>query len=139
MRRFLAQCLAKKRRWAVVVMRGFVKGFLARNQPINDANKKFISFVRYQYLIRLTKQLPKSVMDKSWPNAPESCIEVVLYFQNISHVKKKYLKISLKFQTNEILRKMYMQHMVGRYCKSMSPARRRQFEMKVLAESVFEG
>lgn len=115
-RRFLAQCLAKKRRWAVVVMRGFVKGFLARNQPINDANKKFISFVRYQYLIRLTKQLPKSVMDKSWPNAPESCIE-----------------------TNEILRKMYMQHMVGRYCKSMSPARRRQFEMKVLAESVFEG
>ena len=75
-RRFLAQRQIKKRRWAIVVMRGFVKGFLTRNQPENEANKKFLCFVRYQYLIRLTKQLPKSVMDKSWPSAPESCTEV---------------------------------------------------------------
>lgn len=68
-------------------MRGFVKGFLTRNQPENEANKKFLCFVRYQYLIRLTKQLPKSVMDKSWPSAPESCTEVgciiiSLYLEN---------------------------------------------------------
>lgn len=28
--------------------------------------------------------------------------------------------------------------MVGRYCKNIAPARKRQFELKVLAEAVFK-
>lgn len=44
----------------------------------------------------------------------------------------------LLMQANNILRAMYMQWMVGRYCKSLSPSRRHQFEMKVLAEAVFK-
>lgn len=38
-----------------------------------------------------------------------------------------------------MLRPLYMQWMAGRYCKTISASRRRQFEMKVLAESVFKG
>ena len=78
-RRFLAQRLAKKRRWATMVLRQFIHGFMERNQTLNEANKKFLGFVRFQYLMRLTKQLPKSVMDKSWPDAPGSCVEVFIY------------------------------------------------------------
>ncbi len=33
---------------------------------------------------------------------------------------------------------MHVQWMAGRYCKMISPPRRRQFEMKVLAEAVFK-
>lgn len=75
-RRFLAQCQAKKRRWAVAVLRQFVNGFKNRNESPNEANAKFLVYVRYQYLLRLSKQLPKSVLDKSWPDAPGSCQEV---------------------------------------------------------------
>jgi hypothetical protein len=31
-----------------------------------------------------------------------------------------------------------MKWMVGRYCKNIAPARKRQFELKVLAEAVFK-
>lgn len=34
---------------------------------------------------------------------------------------------------------MHMQWLAGRYCKMLSPPRRRQFEVKVLAEAVFKG
>jgi hypothetical protein len=33
---------------------------------------------------------------------------------------------------------MHMKWLVGRYCKNIVPARKRQFEMKVLAEAVFK-
>ncbi|XP_045023570.1 LOW QUALITY PROTEIN: unconventional myosin IC-like [Daphnia magna] len=114
-RRFLAKRLAAKRRSAVAVIRRFIVGFMKRNEPMGSDNEKFLGFVRHQYLLRLAKQLPQSIMDKSWPDAPASCQEA-----------------------NNILRAMYMQWMVGRYCKSLSPSRRHQFEMKVLAEAVFK-
>jgi myosin-1 len=75
-RRFVAKRRADKRRWAVQVIRQFINGFMKRNEPLNSANEKFLGFVRFHYLMRLTKQLPKSVMDKSWPDAPGSCQEV---------------------------------------------------------------
>lgn len=34
---------------------------------------------------------------------------------------------------------MHMQWMAGRYCKNLSPPRRRQFELKVLCEEIFKG
>lgn len=114
-RRFVAKRRADKRRWAVQVIRQFVNGFMKRNEPLNSANEKFLGFVRFHYLMRLTKQLPKSVMDKSWPDAPGSCQEA-----------------------NNLLQSMYMKWMVGRYCKNIAPARKRQFELKVLAEAVFK-
>ena len=75
-RRFIAKRRADKRRWAIQVIRQFINGFMKRNESLSSANEKFLGFVRFQYLMRLTKQLPKSVMDKSWPDAPGSCQEV---------------------------------------------------------------
>ncbi|KAK2710802.1 hypothetical protein QYM36_012099, partial [Artemia franciscana] len=67
-RKFLAKRRAQKRRWAVAVIRGFIQGFIARNETPSDANKRFLQFVRFQYLLRLSKQLPKSVLEKDkWP------------------------------------------------------------------------
>ncbi|XP_046657965.1 unconventional myosin IC-like [Daphnia pulicaria] len=114
-RRFLAKRRANKRRWAVQVIRHFINGFMKRNEPLNSANEKFLGFVRFHYLMRLTKKLPESIMDKSWSDAPASCQEA-----------------------NDVLRSMYMKWMVGRYCKNIAPARKRQFELKVLAEAVFK-
>lgn len=115
-RRFLAKRRADRRRWAVSVVRTFIKGFMARNETASEANAKFHSFVRCQFLLRLSKALPQSVLDKSWPGAPVICEE-----------------------PNEILRELYMKTMVRRYCKGMSPPRRRQFELKVMAEQIFRG
>lgn len=72
----MAKRRAEKRRWAVTIVRGFVKGFIARNEDANDTNRKFLSFVRYHYLLRLSKNLPTSVLDKKWPDAPGSCKQV---------------------------------------------------------------
>ncbi len=82
-RRFVAQRQAKKRRWAAMILRQFIHGFMKRNETPNVANEKFLGFVRFHYLMRLTKQLPKSVMDKSWPNAPGSCVEVLALSYNV--------------------------------------------------------
>lgn len=77
-RRFLAKREAEKRRWAVSIVRQFIKGFIHRNEEPNEANAKFLMFVRHQYLIRLAKQLPKSFRDKTWPGAPKSCQQVII-------------------------------------------------------------
>lgn len=71
--------MAKKRRWAAAILRQFINGFINRNEAPNEANAKFLMFVRHQYLLRLSKQLPKSVLDKSWPDAPVSCQEVTTF------------------------------------------------------------
>ena len=79
-RRFLAKRRADRRRWAVSVVRTFIKGFMARNETASEANAKFHSFVRCQFLLRLSKALPQSVLDKSWPGAPVICEEVTVIF-----------------------------------------------------------
>lgn len=60
----------------------YIKGFMLRNEPECDENRGFIHFTRYNYLIRLRDNLPKSVLDKRWPSAPKLVQEVsVLHAQ----------------------------------------------------------
>lgn len=51
---------------------------MARNQESGEANAKFLQFVRYQFLLRLAKALPNTILrhDQKWPGAPKSCAEV---------------------------------------------------------------
>lgn len=49
---------------------------MLRNEPECEENKGFIHFTRYNFLIRLKDNLPKSVLDKSWPEAPRLVKEV---------------------------------------------------------------
>jgi len=56
----------------------FIKGFITRNSEENEANKKFLQFVRYHFLLRLSKALPNVILkhDKLWPAAPPAASQV---------------------------------------------------------------
>ncbi|OQR80341.1 myosin-IB-like [Tropilaelaps mercedesae] len=72
-RRQQAQRELERRRAAVDVIRRFIKGFITRNEPENEINKKFMQQMRAEYLRRLANHLPKSILDNSWPAAPLIC------------------------------------------------------------------
>lgn len=100
-RKVLAIRALEKRRWAVAVIRNFVKGFITRNDAPNKFNRwvrasaifvilithltndlytsfctQFLVQVKVEWLKKMAKKLPTSVLDNSWPPAPASCREV---------------------------------------------------------------
>ncbi|GLH09491.1 Unconventional myosin IC [Gryllus bimaculatus] len=115
-RRFLAKRDAERRRKAAQVIRRFIEGFITRNGPETPINKEFIEIAKAQYLIRLSKDLPKSVLDNSWPPCPVSCKEA-----------------------SEHLRKFHKLWLAKKYRDNLKPQDKKQFEMKILAESLFKG
>ena len=52
----------------------FILGFITRNEEVNEKNARFQQLVKCEWLTRLSKSLPKSVLDKSWPPVPCSCV-----------------------------------------------------------------
>ncbi|XP_067934341.1 unconventional myosin-Ic-like [Watersipora subatra] len=114
-RRVMARRLLEKRKWAVQVIRKYIKGFMLRNEPECEENRGFIHFTRYNYLTRLRDNLPKSVLDKNWPAAPR-----------------------LVQEANDYMRELYMSNMVRRYCTAMSPEKKARMEEKVVAETIFK-
>ncbi|XP_046390643.1 unconventional myosin IC [Ischnura elegans] len=115
-RRFLAKRRTELRRRAVVIVRQFIEGFITRNGLPTEINKRFVKLAKVHYLNRLAKSLPTTVLDKSWPPCPGSCVEASKYLHNL--------------HTNWLARK---------YMLSLTPERKKQFELKVLAESLFKG
>ncbi|XP_061162606.1 unconventional myosin-Ic-like [Saccostrea echinata] len=115
-RRVAAQRLLKRRKQAAERLRGFIKGFIHRLEPECDENKHFIQYTKYNYLTKLKDQLPKNVLDKNWPPAPQ-----------------------LLQETSQLLRDLCMRNLTLRYVKSITPARKAQMEEKVVAESLFRG
>lgn len=53
-----------------------IKGFIYRHEEYCPENAYFLDHVRCSFLKNLRKNLPKSVLDKSWPTPPPLCIEV---------------------------------------------------------------
>uniref|UniRef100_A0A8C9WFX8 Unconventional myosin-Ic n=1 Tax=Scleropages formosus TaxID=113540 RepID=A0A8C9WFX8_SCLFO len=57
--------------------------FIYRNHPRCPENEYFLDYVRYSFLMNLRRNLPKNVLDKSWPKPPpaliESCIPRVIF------------------------------------------------------------
>ncbi|KAF6200600.1 hypothetical protein GE061_005043 [Apolygus lucorum] len=115
-RRYLAQKAAERRRQAVKVIRDFIKGFITRNGEVTDLNKRFIQTTKAQWLLRLSKSLPKSLLDHSWPPAPTICQEASLE-----------------------LHPLYREWLARKYRLSLDPERKRQLDLKVLAEGLFKG
>ncbi|XP_034658441.1 unconventional myosin IC isoform X1 [Drosophila subobscura] len=115
-RRRLAQQAAKQRREAADKIRAFIKGFITRNDPPNGFNEDFIANAKRMWLLRLSKELPKKVLDKSWPSSPAHCQEA-----------------------SEYLHRLHRLHLARIYRLALTPQRKRQFELKVLAEKVFKG
>uniref|UniRef100_A0A1L8EGC1 Putative myosin class ii heavy chain n=2 Tax=Haematobia irritans TaxID=7368 RepID=A0A1L8EGC1_HAEIR len=114
-RRHLAQQAAKKRREAADKIRAFIKGFITRNDPPNGYNEKFIANAKRMWLLRLSKELPSKVLDLSWPSSPSHCQEASTY-----------------------LHRLHRLHLARKYRLALSEERKRQFELKVLAEKVFK-
>ncbi|XP_023026534.2 unconventional myosin 61F [Leptinotarsa decemlineata] len=116
-RRFLAIRLAERRRKAAVAIRKFIKGFITRNGPPTEENKKFIRLAKIHWLNRLSKSLPKHILHRNdWPTCPNVCKEA-----------------------SEHLKKMYASHLSRVYRLKLTPEMKRQLDLKVLAESVFKG
>ncbi|EDW50033.1 unconventional myosin IC isoform X1 [Drosophila sechellia] len=115
-RRKLAQQAAKKRREAADKIRAFIKGFITRNDAPNGFNEEFIANAKRMWLLRLAKELPTKVLDKSWPHAPGHCEEA-----------------------SGILHRLHRLHLARIYRLKLTPQQKRQFELKVLAEKVFKG
>ncbi|XP_003741654.1 unconventional myosin IC [Galendromus occidentalis] len=115
-RRMLAQRELKRRRAAVQTIRRFIKGFITRNQPENDVNRQFVQQVRSEFLRRVSKSLPTSVLDKSWPEAPSVCKEA-----------------------SKLLRALHLRILVRTYIQKLSPDRKAQLLWKKEADDIFKG
>jgi myosin-1 len=117
-RRFLAKLAYKKRKWATSVIRGFVQGFINRNKDADEANAKFLQFVRHRVLLRLSENLPNVILrhDRLWPDAPPCALEA-----------------------SRLLCKIHRRYMVRLYMQKLTPERKRQLELKWLAHELFKG
>ncbi|XP_028662540.1 unconventional myosin-Ic isoform X2 [Erpetoichthys calabaricus] len=111
----LARRKAARRKWAVETIRRFIKGFIYRHEMRCPENEYFLDYVRYSFLMNLRRNLPKNVLDKSWPMPPPALTEA-----------------------SELLRTMCMQNMVWSYCKRINPEWKNQLEQKVIASEIFK-
>ncbi|XP_072557587.1 unconventional myosin-Ic isoform X1 [Paramormyrops kingsleyae] len=114
-RGILARRVAKRRREAANTIRRFIKGFIFRKHPRCPENEYFLDYVRYSFLMTLKRNLPKTVLDKSWPTPPPALTEA-----------------------SDQLRKLCMQNMVWKYCKRISPEWKHQMEQKMVASEIFK-
>uniref|UniRef100_A0A3B3ZEU5 TH1 domain-containing protein n=1 Tax=Periophthalmus magnuspinnatus TaxID=409849 RepID=A0A3B3ZEU5_9GOBI len=71
---------AKRRREAANLIRRLIKGFIYRHNDYCSENEYFIDHVRRSFLMKLSKNLPKSVLDKNWPTPPPSLIELLIKY-----------------------------------------------------------
>ena len=83
----------------------FIKGFIYRHKERCPENEYFLDYVRYSFLMKLHRNLPKNVLDKSWPTPPAALSEVQR--DKIRMVEKRYMnqKLRLRFDQN-ILKNM---------------------------------
>ncbi|XP_061753715.1 unconventional myosin-Ic [Nerophis ophidion] len=106
---------ARRRRQAAELIRRFIKGFIYRHEDYCPENEYFLDHVRYSFLIKLSKHLPTSVLDKSWLASPPSVTEA-----------------------SEHLWKLHMRNMVMKYCNGIQPEWKNQMTQKVVASEIFK-
>lgn len=75
-----------------------------------------MALAKKEWLKRLAKSLPQNILDRKWPPCPYVCRE-----------------------SSALLEKYYAAHMSRIYRLQLTPERKRQFELKVLAETLFKG
>uniref|UniRef100_A0A8B9ICM3 Myosin IH n=1 Tax=Anser brachyrhynchus TaxID=132585 RepID=A0A8B9ICM3_9AVES len=112
----LARKEAKKRTWAVQIIRKFINGFINRKKPLCPENIEFVRLVQYNYFMKLRDHVPKTVLDKSWLRPP-----------------------SILEETSEMLKKICIRNLVRKYCRGVTDERKVQLQQKVVASAVFRG
>lgn len=78
--------------------------------------RRFIALSKVEYLLRLSKSLPQSVLARSWPPATPHTVEA-----------------------SKLLHKLHTSWLARKYCFGLTAARKRQLELKVQAEQLFKG
>ncbi|KAF7205941.1 unconventional myosin-Ic isoform X1 [Nothobranchius furzeri] len=106
---------AKRRRQAAELIRRLIKGFIYRHEDYCPENQYFLDHVRYSFLKKLSKNLPTSVLDKSWLTPPPSLVEA-----------------------SEHLQTLHMRNMVINYCRRVQPEWKKQMMQKVVASEIFK-
>ncbi|GAB1296464.1 Unconventional myosin-Ic [Apodemus speciosus] len=93
-----------------------IHGFILRHAPRCPENAFFLDHVRTSFLLNLRRQLPRNVLDTSWPTPPPALREA-----------------------SELLRELCMKNMVWKYCRSISPEWKQQLQQKAVASEIFKG
>lgn len=107
---------ATKRKWAAQTIRRLIRGFILRHAPRCPENAFFLDHVRTSFLLNLRRQLPRNVLDTSWPTPPPALREA-----------------------SELLRELCIKNMVWKYCRSISPEWKQQLQQKAVASEIFKG
>lgn len=94
----------------------FINGFITRNGPVTEDNKAFLEMAKSEWLRRLAKNLPTSLLDRKWPVAPHVCQEASAFLETY-----------------------YGAHLSRVYRFNLTPERKEQLELKILAEKLFAG
>uniref|UniRef100_A0A671XSF3 Unconventional myosin-Ih-like n=2 Tax=Sparus aurata TaxID=8175 RepID=A0A671XSF3_SPAAU len=117
-RGLMARKEREKRAWAsLILFLRFIKGFMTRNQPSCNDNSEYLAYVRTNYLTRLRDNLPRTVLEKdAWLTAPPILQEA-----------------------SQLLKKIYIRHMVKKYVRGITPHRKAQLLLKEQTSSMFKG
>uniref|UniRef100_A0A480T7A3 Unconventional myosin-Ic isoform X2 n=1 Tax=Sus scrofa TaxID=9823 RepID=A0A480T7A3_PIG len=107
---------AAKRKWAAQTIRRLIRGFILRHEPRCPQNAFFLDHVRTSFLLNLRRQLPRNILDPSWPTPPPALREA-----------------------SELLRELCRKNMVWKYCRSISPEWKQQLQQKAVASEIFKG
>lgn len=102
----------------------FIKGFICRHEEYCPDNDYFLDHVRCSFLKKLRQNLPKSVLDKSWPTPPPSLVEVRRKARITDLKSVKDTRVTL--QASEHLRNLHMRNMVIKYCSRVQPEWKKQ-------------
>uniref|UniRef100_A0AAY4EPI8 Myosin Ic, paralog b n=1 Tax=Denticeps clupeoides TaxID=299321 RepID=A0AAY4EPI8_9TELE len=103
-RGILARRQAQRRRQSADVIRRFIKGFIYRHQPRCPENEYFLDYVRFSFLMNLIRNLPKTVLDKSWPTPPPALVEVSQLFTNPVVYAEHGVELEQKMVASEIFK-----------------------------------
>lgn len=106
---------ANQRKQAADTIRRFIKGFIYRHQDRCPENEYFLDHRRFSFLMTVRRNLPKTVLDKSWPPPPPALAEV-----------------------SEHLCRLCMLNMMRAYCRRIQPEWKKQMEQKVVASEIFK-
>lgn len=85
----------------------FIKGFIYRHKERCPENEYFLDYVRYSFLMKLRRNLPKNVLDKSWPTPPAALTEVRQYNTDRTRLSERW-KVYVKETTDDVLKSLVL-------------------------------
>ncbi|XP_064392805.1 unconventional myosin-Ic-A-like isoform X2 [Halichondria panicea] len=118
-KRLQVQRYVAKYKKAVFVVRKFIIGFMNRSKPKCEENIYFLDFVRVNYLMKLSRSLPSSLVayDEKWPGTRSQAM----------------------MEADQHLKAMYRLHRTGKFMRKLTKEDRTQYTLKLAASDLFRG